>query len=265
MTLQQAGTRVYALAGCALLAFSGWSAQAQNPPAEHPSATAEHPSAAAQAREARTNAPEITEIVFLSHTTGQNDMNDIQTALRNCFTWVKIYGVQGQNALAIKATPEEMQAVKKMIAELDRPKKIYRVTYNISDVENGRRTATQHYSMVLAEGARATLREGKRVPLVTGTTGENTTPASQNPQVQYVDVGVNIQASIEGQGLKTKVELSAVADEKSGIGAQDPVIQQTMLESTATLGASKPVVLGQVDVPGSTRHEEIDVTTELLP
>ena len=105
------------------------------------------------------------------------------------------------------------------------------------------------------------LKKGKRVPIITGATSES---ATQTSQVQYIDVGVNIESSIDGQGLKTKLELLAVGDEKSSIGVQDPVIEQTTLENTATLGAGKAVVLGSIEVPGTTRHQEIEVTTELV-
>jgi type II secretory pathway component GspD/PulD (secretin) len=192
-----------------------------------------------------------------------NDMNDVQTALRNNFPRTHVYGVAGQLAITIRGTSEDMQAAKKMVAELDRPKKIYRVTYNLSDVENGRKTATQHYSVVVAAGGKTVLRHGKRVPLITGMSGEAAN-ASQSSQVQYIDIGLNIEASIEGTALRTKVEQSAVTDEKSGVAAPDPVISQTLLEGTSALAGNKPVVLGSIDVPGTTRRQEIEVVADLI-
>ena len=255
MELQQTGIRVCVLAGCALLAMGGVCAYAQTQGTEQPSA--------AEARAARANAPEITETIFLNHITGPADLNDIQTALRNAFPWVKIYGVATRDALVVKGTAEEMQGVRKMITELDRSKKVYRVTYSVSDVENGKRTGTQHYSLVVAAAEKGVLKQGKRVPLVTGVMGEKA-DSGQTSQVQYIDVGVMVEATISGQGLKTKVELTTVADEKSSVGTQDPVIEQTMMEVASGLTGGKPVVLGSVEVPGTTRHEEIEVTTELL-
>jgi hypothetical protein len=48
------------------------------------------------------------------------------------------------------------------------------------------------------------------------------------------------------------------------MGAQDPILRQTVLEGMSTLSQSKPVVLGSLDVPGSTRHQEIEVASELV-
>jgi hypothetical protein len=87
--------------------------------------------------------------------------------------------------------------------------------------------------------------------------------------VQYLDVGLNIDATLDaysdGLRLHTKVEQSSVvADEKSGMGTQDPVVRQTTLEGVSTLVQGKPVVLGALDMPGSTRRQEIEVISELV-
>ena len=120
--------------------------------------------------------------------------------------------------------------------------------------------------MIVAAGGKTVVKQGNRVPLVTGSS--NAGSSAPNSQVQYVDVGLNIEASLEGNSdglrLHSKVEQSSLAEEKSGFGAQDPVIRQTMLEGMSTLAQGKPMVLGSLDIPGSTRHEEIEVVSELV-
>ncbi len=56
-----------------------------------------------------------------------------------------------------------------------------------------------------------------------------------------------------------------MAEEKSGVGPQDPVVQQATFEGTAVLAMDEPAMLGSLDVPGTTRHLEIAVTMELMP
>jgi hypothetical protein len=56
-----------------------------------------------------------------------------------------------------------------------------------------------------------------------------------------------------------------VSDEKSGIGMQDPVFHQTVLEGTATIVPGKPLVLGSLDIPGTNRHQQVEVTAEAIP
>jgi type II secretory pathway component GspD/PulD (secretin) len=207
--------------------------------------------------------PEVSETIFLNNATSMNDLNDIQTALRNSFTRARLYGVAGQYALTVRGSAEDVAAAKKMVTELDRPRKVYRVTYTVTESDAGKRTGSEHFSLIVASGTKSTLKQGNRVPLITGMSGESPN-AAQGAQVQYIDTGLNIEATIEGAALKTKVEQSAVADEKSGIGVQDPVIRQTMVEGLSSLDPGRPVVLGSLDIPGTTRHQEIAVTTELL-
>jgi type II secretory pathway component GspD/PulD (secretin) len=190
-------------------------------------------------------------------------LNDVQTALRNTLTHARMYGDATQYAIVVHGTGEDIDTAKKLVANLDRPKKAYRVTYTVTDSDAGKGTGAQHYSLIVTSGSKTILKQGNRVPLVTGMPEGGT--ATQSSQVQYIDIGLNIEAGVEGVGLRTKVEISGVADEKSGIGVQDPVVRQTMVEGMLNLGVHKPLVLGSIDIPGTTRHEEIEVTAEQLP
>ena len=208
--------------------------------------------------------PEIEETIYLSHATAMHDLNDVQTALRNMCPRAKIYAVPSEGALTIRATPDEMAAAKKVIAELDRPRKSYRVTFTIADTDAGKPDHTWRFALIVIEGEKASLKEGQRVPLVTGME-QGATTTSQNEQVQYIDVGISIEASLDGGRLRAKVEQSSIADERFGLGAQDPVVHQVTLEGFAVLTPGKPVVLGSLDLPGTTRHQEVSVSVEPIP
>ena len=217
----------------------------------------------AQSKPAELKAvPETVETLYITHVTAQNDLNDVQTALPNMVPRAKIYATPTQNALSIRATAEDMQLAKKMIADLDRPRKTYRVTYTITEMDNGKRTGAQRLTLLVIAGGKAILKHGSRVPIVTGMLDKDS--AAQSSQVQYLDVGLNIEASLDGDRLRSKVEQSSVADEKSGVGAQDPVVRQTMLEGMSDVAPGKTFVLGSLDIPGTTRHQEIEAVAELV-
>jgi hypothetical protein len=141
--------------------------------------------------------------------------------------------------------------------------KTYRLTYTLTETDGGKRVGTQHFAMVVVSGRKTVLKQGSKVPLVTGTVSTSGGPQTQ---VQYLDIGLNIDASIEesGEGIKlnTQVEQSTVAEEKSGLGTQDPIIRQTKLEGTSILTADKPLTLGSMDIPGSARRLDIEVVME---
>jgi len=179
---------------------------------------------------------------------------------------VKIYLVPSQNAIAIRATADEIALAQKIIHDLDKPRKSYRLTYTITELDGGKRVGVQHYSMILTDGQRSVMKQGHKVPVVTGSYSDKTSQTES--QVTYLDVGMNFDATLGGYGngglLRTKVEQLDMVDEKSGLGPQDPIVRQSALEGTVNLLPGKPVVLGSLDVPGSTRHLDVDVMMEPL-
>ena len=202
------------------------------------------------------------QIFYLKNATRQVDLNDIQTDLRNMLTKARIYGVASQNAISIQGSAEELALAEKMIAELDRSRKMYRLTYTITEMDNGKRVGAEHFALVVAAGGRSILKQGSRVPIMTGSYDIGT--GKQNSEVQYQDVGLSIDASLDGESIHTKVEQTSQAEEKSGLGLQDPIVRQTVLDGMSTLTTEKAQILGALDIPGSTRHEEIEVVVELL-
>src|SRR5271170_281055 len=229
------------------------------------SAGAQTQDAAAKPTEEKAGA-ETYQTLYLSSLAEQRDANDIQTDLRNMLPKAKLYYVASQNAISMRGTPEDIQLAQKILSDIDRTRKTYRLTYTIRETDGGRQTGTQQFALVVASGGRTIFKQGNKVPIVTGAFNEGT--SSANSQVQYLDVGLNIDATLDaysdGLRLHTKVEQSSVADEKSGMGAQDPVVRQTTLEGVSTLIQGKPVVLGSLDVPGSARRQEIEVVSELV-
>jgi type II secretory pathway component GspD/PulD (secretin) len=194
----------------------------------------------------------------------QNDASEIVTDLRNMLPKAKLFYVSSQNALSIRGTQDDIQLAQKILSDIDKTKKIYHLTYAIAETDAGKNVGTQHFTLVVASGAKTAFRQGIRIPIVTGTVNEGT--PTQNNQVQYVDVGLNIDAALDGDSdqlkLRSKVEQTSIAAEKSGIGAQDPVIHQTSLDGVSTLVQGKPLSLGSLDIPDSARHLEISVLLE---
>jgi len=223
------------------------------------------PDASTQAG-ARTEA-KTYQTLYLTNLTQDNDARDLLTDLRNLLPpSTKVYYVASQSAISILGSSEDIALAQKILFDLDKTRKLYRLTYTITEMDGGKRIGIQHFALIVASGGKTTLKEGSKVPVTTGILNAGGT--TQNSQVQYLDVGLNIEASLDGYldgvRLRTQVEQSSIAEEKSGIGIQDPVIRQTTLDGTSTLVQGKPLVLGSLDIPGSTRHQEIEVVAELV-
>jgi hypothetical protein len=114
-------------------------------------------------------------------------------------------------------------------------------------------------------GSKAFLKQGSRVPIMTGSSDAG---SDKDIQVQYMDVGLNLEASVEGYGegmhLQTKIEETSVADEKSNVGIQDPVLRQSVLQSDSTFTVGKTMVLGSVEMPATGKRMEVSVVAEAM-
>ena len=66
---------------------------------------------------------QAVETFYLHNVSQQNDFTEIQTVLRNLFSQgARINGVASENAIVMRATPDELLLAKRLIADLDKPK-----------------------------------------------------------------------------------------------------------------------------------------------
>ena len=230
-------------------------------------AVAQENSSTSQSSEARPAPPaETTETIFLENVTDQHDLNDVATALRNVLPRAKVFPVQGQNAITIRATDEDLAVAQKLITEVDKPHHLYRLTYIITSYDADKRTGSEKYVLLAEAGKRTVFKQGSRVPIVTGMRDNET--AAQSSQVQYQDLGLSIEATVsvspENPLLHSKVEQSSLAGEKSATTPADPVVRQSVVEAFTAISQDKPATIGSFDVPGTTRHQEIEVAAETV-
>jgi type II secretory pathway component GspD/PulD (secretin) len=191
--------------------------------------------------------------------------SDIMNALRNILTPTsKVILLPSQNVIAVASTPDQITQAKAIVHEFDRPPKRYRLTYTIIDLDGTRRIGEQRYSMVALDGQKMTLKQGSKVPV----TIENSKDNSSQQVITYLDIGMNFEAMINSSGdsanLQTKVGRSSIAEERSGIGPQDPIVRQSVFEGASILTMGKTETLGSIDFPGSTRHLDIQVMAERI-
>jgi len=209
-----------------------------------------------------------TQVFYLNNISNGGEATDIEVAIRTMLDpQDKIYLVQAQSALFVQAPPDQLALAKQLIDDLDRPKSTYRLTYTITEVDDGKRVGTQHFAMVLVSGQRTTMKQGTKIPVATGTVSETGSTSTQT-QFTYLDVGLNFDAtldeSVNGVRLRSKAEQSSLGADKSIAGVQEPVIRQTVLEGTAVLTPGKPLILGSLDIPDSTRRLDLEVVMEVV-
>ena len=190
--------------------------------------------------------------------------NDITTDLRNMLPRAKIYLVNSLGAITIRGSADDLQLAQRIIADIDRPAKTYLLTFTLNDRDADKAAGSRRIAMVIVVGGKSEVKQGGKIPIVVGAPDTQSTVAAN--QVQYEDIGLNIEAWLDTAGdalrLRTKVEQSSVSDEKSNVGIQDPVLHQTVFEGTSNIVEGRPLVLGTLGSPGGAGSEEIEVVAE---
>jgi type II secretory pathway component GspD/PulD (secretin) len=262
MTLTRITLLAFALSPLALAAQTA-------PSAEPPAGTTDCSKVATHTLQADCAAKySQTRIVYLSNVSQQNDANEILVAVRNMFDpSIKIMLLAGQNAVVVSTYPEQLNKIEALIHALDKPRKTYRLTYTIAESDAGKRVGIEHFSIVAVDGQRTTLKQGDKVPVATGSF--STENSASQTQFTYLDVGMNFDATVTTYGsgimLKSKVEQSSVGASNTIAGVQEPVVRQTVTEGLAAITLGKPFLLGSIDIPGSTRHLDVEIMAELIP
>ena len=138
----------------------------------------------------------------------------------------------------------------------------YRLIYTLTELDGIKWVGSRHYAIVLDMGApKVSLTQGIKVPIETeeSETSNSSTPRTE---ISYIDVGTKIEAKLSqvanGLELLSHVTQSAVDSQQPSLKSP-PVIRATDLQSSALLNENKPVILGQLDMPGSTHSLQIQV------
>jgi type II secretory pathway component GspD/PulD (secretin) len=243
------------------------SAQTPAPAPGRPGPSAEPTPASASSQSALVG-PVSLHFFHLVHTTTQQEANEIFNAIRNLNDpHIRIFLNSSQNVIAMESTADQIALAQKIVNELDVSHKTYRITYTLIDLDGTKRVGDQHYAMVLAPGQRTVLKQGNKIPVVTGAyLKEINAPQTQ---VTYLDIGMSFDATLDeapnSLRLKTKVDQSSVVEDRSGTVAQDPIVRQSVFEGSAILIPGKPLIIGSLDIAGTTRRIEIQVTVEPIP
>jgi len=147
-----------------------------------------------------------------------------------------------------KPGPEESKA------KAERPVKpvhAYRVDFSISELEDGKRINTRHYSMDLNSGPWSQIKIGTRVP-VSPTQGS----------FQYIDLGTSIDCELDEQGediaLDVRSDFSNLSSPEEH--SSQPIIRQIKINGRTLIAPGKPVVIGAVDDPNSNRQFQLEAT-----
>jgi len=150
------------------------------------------------------------------------------------------------------AKPEQSeQAAKK---ETSQDSNIYRVSYRVDELENGKTINSRSYTLMAQAGNRAMARIGSKVPYSVG-----------GDHFQWQDVYMRIDSTVKEQEgrlqVQTGLDMSLIAGKETiPSGESRPVFGQVTLQDVTSATLGRPAFVGSVEDVASNRHYEIHVT-----
>jgi hypothetical protein len=151
-------------------------------------------------------------------------------------------------------------AVRAQEAKPRSPNEVYKVEYIFSELQDGKKVNARSYVVLVRPTDKGSLRLGSRIPIATGASKEGN-PLVNTSQFMYLDVGVNIDCSVEPLDsevhLYTGVDISRVAPENR-IG--QPIVRTTKVQLHNIVPLGKPTLLTSADEVDTTGRFQIEAT-----
>jgi general secretion pathway protein D len=192
---------------------------------------------------------------YLNNASQQNDANEIQTAIRNLLDpSVKVYLVPSQNAIVMRATPDQLLLAQKLLNDLDRAKPEVVVDVAILEVN---RDKIRNLGITLPQSITLTPQASPNSVTATTPTTGTTTPSNFTLNTLAHLNATNFAVTISGGTLT-----ALLSDTDTHI-LQNPRIRATDGQrATLKIGQKIPIATGSYNAGVSTGVASIGVQTQ---
>src|SRR5215472_1915490 len=176
----------------------------------------------------------------------------------NVFILVSTLAFASASAQASLPQPPGMQSENHQEARNDSApdSSVYRVSYKVNEVENGKTINSRSYTLMAKTRERASSRVGSRIPIASG--------PGPGAQYQYQDVGMNVDCIVTKHAgnllVRTDIGLSTLQDsERSSTSMSPPVLRHFTLGDETVVTEGKPAFVGSIDDVASNQRYVIEV------
>jgi general secretion pathway protein D len=206
---------------------------------------------------------------YLSNAWQQNDLNDVQTALRNVIAQAKVYGVPSQNAIVVRATPDELTLAQMIIDDLDKARPEVVVDVAIMEVDKDK---LRNIGLSWPGSIGFALQP----PTSTSTTTTSTTGTTTSTNNLTLDNLANLNANSFAITVSSATANLLLSDSDTKI-LQNPRIRATDgQKATMKIGSRIPVATGSYQTGATTaitsslvntqfQYQDVGVSIEITP
>ncbi|MGD0799963.1 MAG: cohesin domain-containing protein [Terracidiphilus sp.] len=173
---------------------------------------------------------------FLANAWQTNDVTDVQAAIRNVLTTVKLSAVASQNAIVIRGTPDELLLAQKLINDLDRARSEVVVDITVLEV-------SKNWEKTLGISWPSSVGVSLQAPTSSGTTTTGTGAASTTSAPTLYDLA-HLKATDFAVTIGSATANLLLTDTNTKI-LQNPRIRATDAQkATMKIGSKIPVATG---------------------
>jgi general secretion pathway protein D len=197
---------------------------------------------------------------YLTNVSQQNDANEILVAIRNLLDpSVKVYLVASQNAIVLRATPDELLLAEKLINDLDRTRPEVVIDVAVLEVS---RDKIRNLGITLPTSFGMT----PTIPTTNATTGTTTTTTGTTTGTTGSSLTLNNLANINATDFAVTVTggtVNAMLSDSDTRILQNPRIRATDGQrATLKIGSKIPVATGSYNAGVSTGIASVGVQTQ---
>jgi general secretion pathway protein D len=208
---------------------------------------------------------------YLSNAWQQNDLNDVQTAIRNLMPNIKAFAVASQNAIVVRGTPDELLLAEKLINDLDKARPEVVVDIAVLEVsKNWERTLGIAWPSSVGVALQPPTSTGTTT---TGTTTTGTTASTTSPTLYDL---AHLKATDFAVTVGSATANLLLSDTNTKI-LQNPRIRATDAQkATMKIGSKIPIATGSYQTGAATalvsslvntqfQYQEVGVNIEMTP
>ncbi len=229
---------------------------------------------AANTRAKRTELEEqAIQTFYLTNAWQQNDLNDVQTAIRNVLPNTHVYGVQSQNAIVMRGSPDELLLAQKLVDDLDKARPEVVVDIAILEVsKNWERTLGIAWPQSAGIQLQAPQSSTSTTTCPTGST--NCTPTTGTSPTLYNLAHLNSNDFAVTIGAATA---NLLLNDSTTKVLQNPRIRATdQQKATMKIGQRVPIATGSYQTGAATalvsslvntqfQYQDVGVNIEMTP
>jgi general secretion pathway protein D len=216
---------------------------------------------AANTRQKRTDLEEqAVQTFYLTNASQQNDANEVVVAIRNLLDpSVKIYLVPSQNAIVMRATPDELLFAQKVLNDLDRARPEVVVDVAVLEVNRDR---MRNIGITPPQSATFTLQAGPTTTTTSGSTSTTTGTGTTTPNPFTLNTLAHLNANNIGVTIGPATVNALLSDADTRI-LQNPSIRATDGQrAQLKIGQKIPIATGSYNAGVSTGVASIGVQTQ---